>query len=138
MDRQKLAARFVGVAGAALLLACLVGIPFKGADAQTAMFAYVGSFTTAQRKARGDGIHVYRADAATGTWTHVQHIGDLTNPSFLALSPDQRFLYSVHGDADHATAFALDGRAGKPNSSIEPRLEAATGCAKRSIRAASS
>src|SRR6266536_6086058 len=30
------------------------------------MFAYVGSFTTAQRKARGDGIHVYRADPATG------------------------------------------------------------------------
>jgi 6-phosphogluconolactonase (cycloisomerase 2 family) len=72
------------------------------------MFAYVGSFTTAKRKARGDGIHVYRVDSATGTWTHVQHVGDLTNPSYLALSPDQRFLYSVHGDEDYATAFALD------------------------------
>jgi 6-phosphogluconolactonase (cycloisomerase 2 family) len=77
------------------------------------MFAYVGSFTTAQRKARGDGIHVYRADADTGIWTHVQHIGDLTNPSFLALSPDQRFLYSVHGDADYATAFSLDRETGQ-------------------------
>jgi hypothetical protein len=45
------------------------------------MFAYVGSFTSAQRKARGDGIHIYRADAATGAWTHVQHVGDLMNPS---------------------------------------------------------
>lgn len=77
------------------------------------MFAYVGSFTTAQRKARGDGIHVYRVDAATGMWTHVQHIGDLTNPSFLALSPDQRFLYSVHGDGDYATAFMLNGETGQ-------------------------
>jgi 6-phosphogluconolactonase len=76
------------------------------------MFAYVGSFTSAQRQARGDGIHVYRADAATGTWTHVQHVGDLINPSYLAVSPDQRFLYSVHGDGDHATAFALDRETG--------------------------
>ena len=71
------------------------------------MYAYVGSFTTAQRKARGDGIHVYRADPATGAWTHVQHIGDLVNPSYLALSRDQRFLYSVHGDEDYVTAFNI-------------------------------
>ena len=76
------------------------------------MFAYVGSFTTQKRKARGDGIHVYRVDAATGAWSHVQHVGDLTNPSYLALSPDQRFLYSVHGDEDYATAFALDAKTG--------------------------
>jgi 6-phosphogluconolactonase len=77
------------------------------------MFAYVGSFTTAQRKARGDGIHVYRMDGTTGAWSHLQHFGDLTNPSFLALSRDQRFLYSVHGDSDYATAFALDPETGQ-------------------------
>src|SRR5436190_1060686 len=76
------------------------------------MFAYVGSFTTAKRKARGDGLHVYRVDPGTGAWTHVQHIGGLTNPSFLVLSPDRRFLYSVHGDEDYATAFALDAATG--------------------------
>jgi 6-phosphogluconolactonase len=76
------------------------------------MFAYVGSFTTTKRKARGDGIHVYRVDVASGAWTHVQHVGDLENPSYLALSPDQRFLYAVHGDADYATAFALDSATG--------------------------
>jgi len=81
-------------------------------DKGTAMYAYVGSFTTAKRKARGDGIHVYRTNPATGAWTHMQHIGDLTNPSFLVLSPDQRFLYSVHGDGDYATAFALDRETG--------------------------
>ena len=79
----------------------------------TSMYAYVGSFTTAKRKARGDGIHVYRADAATGALTHLQHIADLTNPSFLALSPDQRFLYAVHGDGDYATAFALEAKTGQ-------------------------
>ena len=77
------------------------------------MFAYVGSFTTAQRKARGDGIHVYGVDGANGTWAHLQHVKDLTNPSFLVLSPDQRFLYSVHGDGDYASAFALDSKTGQ-------------------------
>jgi len=105
-------------AAAAMLAAALLGAPIEPAAAQTspgtsAMYAYVGSFTTAQRKARGDGIHVYRADPATGAWTHVQHIGDLVNPSYLALSHDQHFLYSVHGDEDYATAFALDPATGQ-------------------------
>jgi 6-phosphogluconolactonase len=77
------------------------------------MFAYVGSFTTVERKARGNGIHVYRVDPTTGAWSHVEHIGNLVNPSFLALSPDQRFLYSVHGDCDYATAFSLDRETGR-------------------------
>src|SRR5260221_8576156 len=105
-------------AAAAMLITAVRGTQAEPAAAQpspgtTAMYAYVGSFTTAQRKARGDGIHVYRADSATGAWTHVQHIGDLVNPSYLALSRDQRFLYSVHGDEDYVTAFALDPATGQ-------------------------
>ncbi|MBO0753074.1 MAG: lactonase family protein, partial [Bradyrhizobiaceae bacterium] len=110
--------RGLPAAAAALIVAALVDAPAAPVAAQTspghaAMFAYVGSFTTAQRKARGDGIHVYRADPATGTLTHVQHVGDLVNPSYLALSRDQRVLYSVHGDQDYATAFALDPETGE-------------------------
>jgi 6-phosphogluconolactonase len=107
------------VTGAALLGALLGSLIDQAVsqsttqDKGTAMYAYVGSFTTAKRKARGDGIHVYRTSPATGAWTHIQHIGDLTNPSFLVLSPDQRFLYSVHGDGDYATAFALDRETGQ-------------------------
>ena len=104
----------------AFSVACLLGSQIDHAQSQSSaqgkastMFAYVGSFTTAKRKARGDGIHVYRADPASGAWIHIQHIGDLTNPSYLALSPDQRFLYSVHGDGDYATAFALDRTTGQ-------------------------
>src|SRR6266576_458295 len=104
----------------AISVACLLGTQVGSAQSQSSsqgkastMFAYVGSFTTAKRKARGDGIHVYRADPATGAFTHIQHIGDLTNPSYLALSPDQRFLYSVHGDGDIATAFELNRETGQ-------------------------
>jgi 6-phosphogluconolactonase len=76
------------------------------------VFAYAGCYTTAQRHAHGDGIHVYRMDRQTGAWTHIQHVGNLVNPSFLIVSRDQRFLYSVHGDEAYATAFAVDAGSG--------------------------
>ncbi|MBP0495486.1 lactonase family protein [Roseomonas sp. SG15] len=87
--------------------------PASGGAPRGAGFAYVGSFTTEQRKARGDGINVYSIDAGTGAWRHVQRLGDLTNPSFLILSADGRFLYSVHGDLDYATAYAVDAATGE-------------------------
>jgi 6-phosphogluconolactonase len=120
MQWRKSLDRFPSSAIIAVSVAYLLGTQIDHAQSQSSaqgkastMFAYVGSFTTAKRMARGDGIHVYRADPATGAWTHIQYIADLTNPSFLALSPDQRFLYAVHGDGDYATAFALDGATGQ-------------------------
>jgi 6-phosphogluconolactonase len=83
------------------------------AASPAAVYAYVGSYTTAERNARGDGIHVYKMNPETGAWTHVQHVGDLVNPSFLAMRRDQRFLYSVHGDQTYATAYAVDRETGQ-------------------------
>ncbi|SPE35949.1 fragment of putative 6-phosphogluconolactonase, YbhE-type (part 1/2) [Candidatus Sulfopaludibacter sp. SbA6] len=77
------------------------------------VYAYVGCYTTAQRYARGDGIHVYRVDPGTGAWSHVQHVGDLVNPSFLVVHPDRRSLYSVHGDESYAMSFSLDRETGR-------------------------
>src|SRR5262249_37304130 len=76
-------------------------------------FAYVGAFTTAERKARGDGLHVYRVDPASGAWSHVQHVGDLVNPSFLTLDRAQRHLYTVHADLTEVSAFAIDPASGQ-------------------------
>jgi 6-phosphogluconolactonase len=124
----------LGPSAAAMLMALTLAAPLPAA-AQTpsgsSMYAYVGSFTTADRKARGDGIHVYRVDPATGGWTHVQHVANLVNPSYLALSHDQRVLYSVHGDSDFATAFALDPKTGE----AKPLGRAATG-GKNGVRQA--
>jgi len=76
------------------------------------MFAYVGAFTTPERKGHGDGINVYRMDAASGGWTHVQLV-PVVNPSFLAADRQQRFLYSVHADLDEVSAYAIDKASGQ-------------------------
>jgi len=96
-------------AGAALLTALAAD---ASAQPDPEHFAYVGCFTTVQRYARGDGIHVYRVEAGTGVWRHTQRVANLVNPSFLAISRDQRHVYSVHGDETYATAFSVDRESG--------------------------
>src|SRR4051812_11235991 len=57
----------------------------------TSYFAYVGCRTSRERNARGDGINVFKADATTDQWTHVQLVPDLVNPSFLQFDRERRF-----------------------------------------------
>jgi 6-phosphogluconolactonase len=114
-SRRDFLTRVTGVVGA--------GIAAKLAPASVAaqnrsggmgtMYAYVGSFTTAERDASGSGINVYRVDRASGRLDHVQVVGDLVNPSYLAMDRQRRFLYSAHGDGDYATAFAIDAATGR-------------------------
>jgi 6-phosphogluconolactonase len=72
------------------------------------MFAYVGCFTTAKRKARGKGIGLYRIDASSGAWELVEVFETIANPGFVALDSRQRFLYASHGDGDTVSAYAID------------------------------
>jgi 6-phosphogluconolactonase len=75
-------------------------------------FAYVGCRTTRERGASGDGLAVYRLDDPAGSWTQVQLVGDLVNPSFLAFGPGRQTLYTVHGDQSEVSAFRVDPRVG--------------------------
>jgi 6-phosphogluconolactonase (cycloisomerase 2 family) len=77
------------------------------------MFAYVGSRTTRERNARGDGISVFKVDQRTGSLEFVQLVKDLVNPSFLALSRNGEFLYTVHGDEAEVSSFKVDRRSGQ-------------------------
>src|SRR5262245_60055041 len=109
-DNSGLTRRAALAGGASLLM---TSPAFAQQPPGNPIYAYVGSFTSAQRKARGNGINVFRMDPASGAWSHVQQVGDLVNPSFLVLSRDQRVLYSAHGDENNATAFAVDGKRGQ-------------------------
>jgi 6-phosphogluconolactonase (cycloisomerase 2 family) len=72
------------------------------------MYAYVGSRTTSERNARGEGISVFEFDVSSGSLKRIQVVGDLINPSYLALAPRGQHLYCVHGDRSEASAFRID------------------------------
>jgi len=76
-------------------------------------FAYVGSYTSPERNGHGNGINVYRVDPRTGALRHIQHLGRLENPSFLAINAAGDRLYSVHGDRSEATSYSIDCQTGR-------------------------
>ena len=77
------------------------------------MFAYVGSRTTRERNARGEGISVFRVDHDTGNLELVEVVRNLVNPSFLTLDRQGDYLYAVHGDQSEISAFKVNKMSGK-------------------------
>lgn len=75
---------------------------------KTAAFAYVGARTARERGGRGDGITVFRVDADSGALEPVQVVGNVLNPSFLVLNRRRDRLYTVHGDGDAVSVFAVE------------------------------
>lgn len=65
----------------------------------------------------GEGIYGYRFNASDAKLDPLGLVGELTNPSFLASDPDQRFLYAVsevEGNHNGAVgAFKIDHHSGK-------------------------
>ncbi len=77
------------------------------------VFAYVGSRTTRERNARGEGITVFRVNEERGALTHVQTLSGLANPSFLALNARGDRLYTVHGDGHEVSVLAVERDSGR-------------------------
>lgn len=76
-------------------------------------FLYTGAYTKPPQGHAG-GIDVYRFDDASGSLEHVQTVGDIVNPSFLAATDDGRYLYAVCEEAGGAVAaFSRDAETGK-------------------------
>jgi 6-phosphogluconolactonase len=77
------------------------------------LYAYVGSRTTRERHARGEGISVFRVEQTSGALELVQVVSDLVNPSYLAISATGSHLYTVHGDQSDVSAFRIDRQSGR-------------------------
>lgn len=84
--------------------------------------AFVGCFTTERRRARGRGIDVYRTGGGLDRWTHLGRVEGLANPSFLVADPKHAVLYTVQGDGEAASAWAVT-----PDGILQPLGSAATG-----------
>src|SRR4051812_30655913 len=73
--------------------------------------AYIGTYTRGKSK----GIYAYRFDAKTGNTTEIGLVAETPNPSFLAVHPNQRYLYAVNElsnyqgqSAGSVSAFEID------------------------------
>jgi 6-phosphogluconolactonase len=80
------------------------------------MYAYVGCFTTAHRKARGKGISLYRIEATSGAWSLIEVFETPPNPGYVAIDSRHRYLYASHGDGTVVSAYAIDVASGKLKS----------------------
>src|ERR1035438_5404934 len=74
--------------------------------AQGDWIMYVGTYT---RAPTSKGIYAYKFQSSSGKLTPIGLAGESSNPSFLAVSPNQRFLYAVNENgAGTISAFAID------------------------------
>jgi len=96
----------------AAAFACLP--PARAASSE--YIAYIGTYTRQNSK----GIYAWRFDASSGKLTQIGLVGETSNPSFLAIHPNHRFLYAINEvntfegqSAGSVTAFAIDASTGQ-------------------------
>jgi 6-phosphogluconolactonase len=78
--------------------------------AQTDWTMYVGTYTSGSSK----GIYAYKYQPSTGKLTSLGLAAESSNPTFLAVHPNQRFLYAVNeNNTGMVSAFAIDAASSK-------------------------
>jgi len=86
--------------------------------AAASLTGWIGTYTTSDGASTGSpGIYAFQWDAQQGVMSRIRPAGTTSNPSFLVLHPNGRFLYAVNEDAassgaDHITAFAIGSSEG--------------------------
>ncbi len=76
-------------------------------------------FVTAFAPGDKGGIHAYEFDGKAGKLKHIARTAGAENPFFLALSPDKKFLYSIHAkqfggkENEQVAAYEVVGRTGE-------------------------
>ncbi|MFC9436484.1 lactonase family protein [Nocardia sp. NPDC057030] len=103
---------FLGVLGGAMGIAVTAAAVRPAvADPAIGTRAFLGSYTSGG--AGGFGIGVAAVDPGDGRLT-VKSTVQVADPSFLALSPDRRYLYAVNEGSGPGTATALELRGQQP------------------------
>ena len=107
--------RVLALLSALLLSTLLSAAP---AEARGKYIFYVGTYTEDGSKSKG--IYAYRFDSETGQTTPMGLAAETTNPSFVALHPNGRFLYAVNEVGNYqgpnsggVSAFSVDHATGK-------------------------
>jgi 6-phosphogluconolactonase len=76
-------------------------------------YLIVGTYTRPNTKNPSEGIYVYKFNTNTGDFSAVSKATGIKNPSFLTVSPDQKFVYAVTETSDGSiTAYSFDKKSG--------------------------
>jgi 6-phosphogluconolactonase len=72
----------------------------------------IGTYTDT---GKSKGIYSYKIDMKTGVFTEKSVMTNVTNPSYLAITPDKKFVYSVNESTDSSAvnAFSFNSETGK-------------------------
>src|SRR6266545_2112728 len=96
---------------------CLLPAFFASTALAAEYRVYIGTYTNT---GKSEGIYSYRFDSNTGKLTSEGLAGKATNPSFLAIHPNRKYLYAVSEVStlnDQKTggvsAFSIDAKTGK-------------------------
>ncbi len=88
-----------------------INVSTESLSDETSMYLLVGTYTTGESK----GIYVYQFDTVSG-YSKFKSMVEVTNPSYLAVSNDERFVYAVTETSDNtaaANAYSFDKKEGK-------------------------
>jgi 6-phosphogluconolactonase len=115
ISRRMFAVQFLN---AFLLISTLLSSPGLWAQKpNTQYLVYVGTYTTKQES---KGIYAYKFDASTGKLSPIGLAAESTDPSFVAVHPNGKYLYAVNEVDDFngqksgaISAFAIDPKSGK-------------------------
>jgi 6-phosphogluconolactonase len=95
----------------AFLFVCQFILPAAHAQQKQDFHLLIGTYT----RGKSEGIYVYSFNTNTGKATYNRTIKGVNNPSYLAVSPDRKFVYSVTGDAQDpgsVSAFSFNAKTG--------------------------
>jgi 6-phosphogluconolactonase len=102
--------------------------PVLGEEAPAKEWVFVGTYTRGRNA--GKGIYQLELDPATGQLSHLAVAAEVANPSFLAIHPNQHFLYAVSevAAADGKPGGAVSGFALDPKTgNLTPLNSSSTG-----------
>jgi 6-phosphogluconolactonase len=92
MPKTNLSRRaFVKIAGATVLSASLP-LSLLAQNKPKELMLYIGTYTSG----KSEGIYLYRLDMATGALKPVGVTKGISNPSFLTVDPQRKYLYAVN------------------------------------------
>jgi 6-phosphogluconolactonase len=110
--------RFLKIAGLGTLGLAFPSSAFSRASVEQNKdsLIYIGTYTDG----KSEGIYLYRLNQSSGELRHVATTKGVVNPSFLAISPNRRYLYAVNEVEEFAgrksgalSAFAINQRSGE-------------------------